>query len=124
MNTATRAKKLRRGSTDAERRLWREVRNRRLGGHKFRRQQPLRQYIVDFVCFERKLIVELDGGQHNDRIAYDYDSERTAWLESQGFRVLRLWNNQVMREIEEVNATIANALDHQVPSPSDGRGLG
>ena len=122
MNTATRATKLRRGSTDAERRLWREVRNRRLGGHKFRRQQPLRQYIVDFVCFEHKLIVELDGGQHNDRIAYDYDSERTAWLESQGFRVLRFWNNQVMRRLRRSRRPSPTPSTTKSPLPPMGEG--
>ena len=97
MSMTARAKQLRRNATDAEQKLWRHVRNRQLGGHRFRRQQPLGPYIVDFVCLELKLIVEVDGGQHAGQV--DRDEERTAWLESQGFRVLRLWNTQVLTEI-------------------------
>ena len=122
MSMTARAKRLRRKSTDAERKLWRHVRNRELGGHRFRRQQPLGPYIVDFVCLDSKLVVEVDGGQHIERVGSD--DRRTRWLESQGFRVLRFWNNQVLTETEEVALAIMVALTEEIPSPSDGRGLG
>jgi len=77
-------------------------------GNRFRRQQPIGQYIVDFVCLEKKLVIELDGGQHAEQSAYD--AERTAWLECQGFRVLRFWNNQVLEEIEIVKEAIWKEL--------------
>lgn len=122
MSVTAYAKQLRRNATDAERKLWRHVRNRQLDGHRFRRQQPLGPYIVDFVCLDKKLIVEVDGGQHAERVGRD--EKRTAWLELQGFRVLRFWNKQVLTEIEEVKQSIMMALEEDIPSPSDGRGLG
>ncbi|MEX2113375.1 MAG: DUF559 domain-containing protein [Pirellulales bacterium] len=88
-----RARLLRRKMTEPERRLWFRLRARRFAGFKFRRQVPLSSYIVDFVCFERKLILELDGGQHT--LQRVYDAERTRWLEDQGFRVVRIWNNEL-----------------------------
>ncbi len=118
MSMTARAKHLRRNATDAEQKLWRHVRNRRLGGHRFRRQQPLGPYIVDFVCLDKKLIVEVDGGQHAERVGRD--EKRTAWLESQGFRVLRFWNNQVLTEIEEVAQTIMMALESPLPGTGEG----
>ena len=108
MNT-NRARELRKTSTDTERALWRHLRLRQLGGYKFRRQQPIGQYIVDFVCLDKRLIIELDGGQHSER--FDYDSARTAWLEVQGFRLLRFWNNQVLDEIDAVKAVILGSLE-------------
>ena len=87
-----RARQMRREPTEAERRMWRLLRDRRLGGFKFRRQEQLGRYIVDFVCFEQKLIVELDGSQHAESA---YDAERDAWLRSRDFIVLRFWNNEV-----------------------------
>ena len=115
--TVSRAKALRKRQTDAEAVLWKHLRDRRLGDHKFRRQQPLGPYIVDFVCFEKRLIVELDGGQHNQRSAADAD--RDAWLESQGYQVLRFWNNEVFRQAEAVKEVIAEALlDDGRDSPS------
>jgi very-short-patch-repair endonuclease len=77
-------------------------------GQKFRRQQPLGRYIVDFVCFEKKLIVEVDGGQHSELVVSD--STRTAWLEAQGFRVLRFWNHQVLADVQAVKEAIREAL--------------
>ena len=106
--STTKARELRRNLTDAERTLWRELRRHQMGGHKLRRQQPLGPYIVDVVCFEKRLIIELDGGQHAEEAIHD--SERTAWLETQGFRVLRFWNDQVFRERGAVLEQIANAL--------------
>ena len=94
------AKRLRSNSTNAERLLWMRLRGSRLRGYKFKRQQPLGLYIVDFICFEAKLVLELDGGQHAD--AEGADRSRDAWLQSQGFRVLRLWNNDVLQNIDGV----------------------
>lgn len=85
------ARELRKSMTDAERKLWRGLRLRQMHGHKFRRQFPLGCYIVDFVCLEARLIIEVDGGQHADE---EYgDAKRDAWLTEQNFRVLRYWNN-------------------------------
>lgn len=96
-STTEKARALRKRSTEAERLLWSHLGAKRLGGLKFRRQEPIGRYIVDFVSFDRSLIVELDGGQHLQEKAED--DERTRWLESQGFRVLRFWNNEVMRNV-------------------------
>ena len=106
--TTSKARELRKNPTQAEHALWQHMRRRQLGGHKFRRQQPLGLYIVDFVCFDKRLIVEVDGGQHSGQ--FDYDTERTAWLESQGFYVLRFWNNQVLKEMEAVKEVVVDAL--------------
>ena len=97
--------------TDVERRLWSQLRSRQFGSYKFRRQQPIGPYVVDFVCFEKKVVIELDGGQHNEAEQADYDSSRTAWLETQGFRVLRFWNNQVFEDVEAVRQAILGALE-------------
>jgi very-short-patch-repair endonuclease len=77
-------------------------------GYKFRRQQPLGCYIVDFICLEKRLVIELDGGQHNTHVIYD--EKRQSWIESQDFRVLRFWNTQVMRDIAVVKEVIWQAL--------------
>ena len=103
-----RARRLRRASTDAEQTLWARLRARRFQGVSFRRQEPIGDYIVDFVNHRRKLIIELDGGQHADDRAYD--AHRTRWLESQGYRVLRFWNNDVLPDPEPVLEAIALAL--------------
>ncbi len=79
-----------------------------MGGYKFRRQQPIGHYIVDFICLEQRLVIELDGGQHSQQV--NYDSERTGFLASQGFRVLRFWNNQVLEDVEAVKAVILESL--------------
>lgn len=94
--------------TDAERVVWRQLRGKRLEGYRFRKQVPLGPYVVDFACMDPKLVVELDGGQHAARAARD--AIRTSWLEAQGFRVLRFWNNQVALNMEGVLDTIANTL--------------
>jgi very-short-patch-repair endonuclease len=107
--------------TDAETRLWHALRGKQMEGQKFRRQQTLGAYIVDFVSLDAKLIVELDGGQHAE--ATDYDAKRDAWLTSEGFRVLRFWNNDVMENLEGVLMTIAAALSPPPqPSPLEGEG--
>ena len=112
-----RARRLRRQSTDAERALWSKLRDRRLGGVRFRRQAPIGSYIADFVSHERKLIVELDGGQHAGRRAYD--ARRTRWLESRGYTVLRFWNDDVLLRPASVLEAVALALHESAPeSPS------
>jgi very-short-patch-repair endonuclease len=94
------ARKLRRNQTEAEMKLWLRVRNRRLGGLKFRRQVPVAGFIADFLCEDARLIVEVDGGQHGERVASD--NERTEILNNRGFEVLRFWNNEVLGNIEAV----------------------
>ena len=101
---------LRRKQTEAEKVLWARLRNRGMAGTKFRRQQPIGSYVVDFVSFERKLIIEIDGGQHNDREAIEKDEQRTAWLNEKGYRVLRFWNNEVLMETNGVLEQIIQAL--------------
>ncbi len=101
------AKKLRKQSTDTEKHLWYNLRANRLG-FKFKRQAPIGKYIVDFVCLEKRLIIELDGGQHLDN--QKYDMERTAWLNASGFKVLRFWNNDVLQQTTSVIEVIMQAL--------------
>ncbi len=118
------AKTLRQNMTDAERLLWRHLRAHRLDGQKFRRQQPIGPYIVDFVHFGARLIVEADGGQHN---GCESDVVRDRWLESQGFRVLRFWNNDILREPDAVLARILQALElpsTPLPRPLSRKGRG
>jgi ATP-dependent helicase HrpA/adenine-specific DNA-methyltransferase len=102
------AKALRRQLTDAERALWSRLRNRQLDDHKFRRQVPIGPYVVDFVCFEQKLIIEIDGGQHAENI--EQDLSRTEWLEQEGYRVIRFWNNEVLGNTDGVLQAIEKAL--------------
>lgn len=116
-----RARKLRKDQTDFERLLWQLLRNKGCGGIKFRRQQPIGQYIVDFVSYECMLVVELDGGQHNAEDAAAYDSVRTTYLEALGYRVLRFWNNEVAGNIDGVFEAIQSAVPSPQPSPP-GRG--
>lgn len=124
MNLLDNAKVLRRTQTDAEQRLWYHLRAHRFMGKKFKRQKPVGRYIVDFVCLEEKLIIELDGGQHAERV--DYDQERDLWLRNQGYTVLRFWNCELMSEMECVLERIRTALCHETlsssPSPVNGRG--
>jgi very-short-patch-repair endonuclease len=112
------ARQLRSKQTDTENLLWSRLRAHRLFGLKFRRQQPVGVYVVDFLCPEKKLIVELDGGQHQERV--DYDSNRDAWLKSEGYTVLRYWNNEVMGNLEGVLEDIgrvAGVFAEASPSP-------
>ena len=104
-----RSRRLRRDSTDAEKRLWSFLRNRNLEGWKFRRQVPIDSFIVDFCCIEARLIVELDGGQHADQKKC-YDDLRTRQLKGLGFRVLRFWNSEVLQETEGVLQEICRML--------------
>lgn len=95
-----RIKNLRKNLTYAERLLWRQLRAKNFQGLKFRRQEPIGDYIVDFVCFEKNLILEIDGGQHAEN--KQKDIERDKWFESQGFRTLRFWNNEVITNLAGV----------------------
>jgi len=103
------AKHLRQSMTDAEQLLWQRLRYRQLQDCKFRRQAPIGDFVVDFVCHERKLIIELDGGGHTRR--REQDASRTKWFESQGFAVLRFWNFEVTEDLECVLEGIWNALN-------------
>ena len=113
------ARKLRSQSTDAERLLWSKLRSRQVDGWKFRRQVPLGRYIVDFLCEDARLIVELDGGQHSEALAYD--ANRTEWLNEKGYRLVRFWNNEALNNMVGVlqSLTLTLAL---TPTLSQGRG--
>ncbi|GAB4350433.1 MAG: hypothetical protein Kow006_13210 [Gammaproteobacteria bacterium] len=112
------AKALRQNMTDAERLLWKQLRAHRLLGQKFRRQAPIGRYVVDFVHFGARLVIECDGGQHNDS---EDDRQRDAWLRLQGFHILRFWNHEILNETDAVLTAILNALPPLSPS---GRGAG
>ena len=122
-----RAKAMRSNPTEAERRLWAILRNKRLAGFKFKRQVVVDHYIVDFMNFEHRLIVEADGSQHADSPA---DVRRDAYLAGQDFRVLRFWNNDILAQPENVAEAIWHALQRPLPSaavrlpPSPARGEG
>ena len=110
------ARRLRKNATLAEHKLWRQLRSGGLGGLWFRRQVAIGAYVVDFVCYDARLVVEVDGGQHVER--QSQDAQRTAWLKAQGFRVLRFWNNEVLANVEAVKAVIAEACGKGTsPSP-------
>jgi len=105
-----RGRKLRNEATEAEKALWIRLRGRQLLGYKFRRQQVLGRYIVDFVCLEKRLVVEVDGSQHF--VQQRYDEARTRWLEAQGYRVIRFLNNEVLGgDIEAVIDAIVHQLE-------------
>jgi very-short-patch-repair endonuclease/succinate dehydrogenase flavin-adding protein (antitoxin of CptAB toxin-antitoxin module) len=114
------AKYLRSNMTDAERLLWRHLRSHRLQGAKFKRQQPLGKYIVDFVSFAHHLVLEVDGGQHLESRT---DAVRDAWLQTEGFQILRFWNNDVLVETDAVLEKIYQVLTPS-PQPSPTRGEG
>ncbi len=103
------ANTLRKTQTDAEHLLWQKLRNRQLAGHKFRRQVPFDRYIVDFVCLDKRLVIEVDGSQHFKREVYDAD--RTTYLQNLEYTVVRYWNNDVMRDTEAVLEDIFNRLE-------------
>jgi very-short-patch-repair endonuclease len=115
-----RARALRKNLTDAERLLWSKLRNRRFAGVKFRRQVPLGPFIADFACFERRLILELDGGQHAQQ--QEYDAARTRWLEQNGFRVVRFWNHELFEDGDAVEELIWRRLQ-EVPESDPGQPL-
>jgi very-short-patch-repair endonuclease len=108
------AKASRKNMTDAEQLLWRHLRAHRMCGQKFRRQQPIGPYVVDFVHFGGRVVIEADGGQHNGSAN---DAVRDAWLRSQGFTVLRFWNHEILQNIEAVLEAILKELAKGAPSP-------
>jgi very-short-patch-repair endonuclease len=124
-----RARNLRRDSTDAERRLWEALRDRRLAGYRFRRQHPISNFIIDFACTRYCLAVEADGGQHAENPS---DDRRTAFLEEQDWQVLRFWNNDILGNTEGVIETILQTLQNAetltrsraAPAPTLSRGAG
>jgi very-short-patch-repair endonuclease len=105
-----RARVLRAAQTEVERRLWQRLRNRQLNGAKFRRQSPIGPYIGDFFCLEARLVVELDGSQHGEERERQVDDRRTEYQKSQGYRVLRFWNEEVLNNIDGVLETIVRHL--------------
>ncbi len=107
--------------TEAEKKLWFHLRANRLKRYKFKRQQPLGVYVVDFVCFDKRLVVEVDGSQHLDS---ERDNQRDAWLRANNFRVLRFWNNEVLQHAEQVLEAILVALENPSPQPLSRKGRG
>jgi very-short-patch-repair endonuclease len=105
----TLARNLRHRPTDAEKKLWLILRSRQFENSKFRRQEPIGQYIVDFVSLDRQLIIEIDGGQHNLPSEIEKDEIRTKYLEGKGFRVIRFWNNDVLFNLDGVATRISEA---------------
>ena len=129
MSLLDNAKILRRNLTETEQKLWYHLRAHRFMGKKFKRQKPIGRYVVDFVCLEAKLVIELDGGQHAESV--EYDSARDSWLISEGYTVLRFWNNELMNEMEGVLERIRLTLSNEAivsetlspsPSPTSVRG--
>ncbi|MCP2041314.1 very-short-patch-repair endonuclease [Neisseria sp. HSC-16F19] len=121
------ARSLRQDMSLAEQRLWYHLRDKRLNGIKFRRQQVIGRYIVDFVCMQHRLVIELDGGQHAEQMKYD--AQRTAFLHRQGYRVLRFWNDEVLQQTESVLEKILECCcdgecPHPSPPPQAGEGTG
>jgi very-short-patch-repair endonuclease len=110
-----RARSLRVDITNAERKLWYALRDRRFAGYKFRRQVPIGPYIADFVCYSARLVVEVDGGQHADS---PRDARRDRWFGQNGFRVLRFWNNDVLKNLEGVWTVILETLQQPTPHPA------
>jgi 2-isopropylmalate synthase len=111
-NSLSRARGLRHSMTDAEHALWRILRNRQFAAAKFRRQVPIGPYIGDFVCYSARLVIEADGGQHAEA---RHDVVRDAWFAAQGFRVLRFWNNDILKNPEGVATAIAMVLSEKEP---------
>ena len=109
-NITKKARELRKNMTPQERKLWQFLRNKSIDNLKFRRQYPIENYIVDFICNEKNLIIEIDGGQHNEEDNKIYDAKRTKFLESKGYKVLRFWNNDIDNNIEGVFGEILNNL--------------
>ncbi len=104
------ARNLRKNSTIQEKRLWNIIKNRQINGYKFKRQVPVGEYIVDFMCAEINLVIEIDGGQHNKPDNIEHDNKRTEFLNSKGYKVLRFWNNDIYENIDGVIAEIEKYL--------------
>jgi very-short-patch-repair endonuclease len=110
-----RSRDLRRGQTPAEQKLWRKLRGRQLGEYKFVRQEPIGPYFVDFVCREQRLIVEVDGATHSTDEELAYDARREKFLAGEGYRVLRVSNDEVFSNLDDVCETIFMALQTKEP---------
>ena len=120
------ARQLRRNQTEAERLLWSRLRALHLDGLKFRRQHPIGKYVVDFVALEEKLVIELDGGQHNESPIREYDEQRSSWLNEESYRVIRFWDNEVLLNIEGVLEVImghVHPLSYLPPQGGEDRKL-
>ena len=120
------AKQLRTNMTKEEQMLWNIVRAKRFYGYKFKRQVLIGEYIVDFLCLEKKLIIELDGGQHNEAKNIKYDEARSQYLKNNGYQVIRFWNNDIQENIEGVCEVILQNLMKKVnplpnPLPREGK---
>ena len=100
------ARKLRKNPTAQERKLWNILRNKQFYGYKFLRQYPIEPYIVDFICREKKIIIEIDGGQHNQPAEIEYDKTRSIFLNSKGYKVIRFWNHEIDTNIDGVYQTL------------------
>ncbi len=111
------ARELRKNQTTQETKMWSILRNYQIEGYKFKRQYPIGDYIVDFVCKEIKLVIEIDGGQHNEPQNIEYDETRTKYLNSKGYTVLRFWNNDVDQNLEGVYEKILSTINLIQPSP-------
>jgi len=109
------AKALRKNFTDTERLLWKYLRAKQMHRYKFRRQEPIDNYIVDFVCQKKRIVIEVDGGQHSADAKRD--NERDKWLNGQGYKVLRFWNNEVLTNTEGVLEVIRDCLNHPPLTP-------
>ncbi len=139
-NQIENSRQLRKNMTPQERKLWCIIRNRQFFGYRFRRQFPIGQYIVDFICREKKIIIEIDGGQHNEIKNIQYDNKRTEYLMTEGYKVIRFWNNEIdknlvgvyekLKEVFNVTDTVTpphpspareGVRNSKVPSP-DGEG--
>jgi len=124
-NQIEKSRQLRKNMTPQERKLWCIIRNRQFFGYRFRRQFPLGQYIVDFICREKKIIIEIDGGQHNEIKNIQYDNERTEYLILEGYKVLRFWNNDIDKNIGGVYEKLKEAFEIEgnitPPQPSPSR---
>ncbi len=123
VNLTEAARELRKNMTNAEKVLWKRLKAKQLGGLKFRRQEQIGRFVADFVCYEKGIVIEADGGQH--ALEREKDEERTEWLNAQGYTVLRFWNNDILTNIEGVMETINSACIEAPsprPSPTEGRG--
>ena len=111
--SSERARQLRKDDSEAERRLWEAIRNRRLGSYKFVRQLPVGHYFADFACRARKLIVEIDGATHGTDVAVRHDERRSAFLAKQGYRVIRFFNEDIYKNLDDVRGAIVAALEER-----------
>ena len=126
LNLKTFAKSNRKESTKSEKIIWNLIRNKKINA-RFRRQHQIGDYVVDFVSIEKKLIIEIDGGQHNNEQDVKYDEKRTLFLKNLGFKVIRFWNNDVLNNLDGVydiiNETLRDWRPHPSPLPDKGEGI-